>query len=81
MSGLGITYEGSIGEEIKFDASRSVGYEGEIVDYSWDFGDGTYAKGVNPTHTFIKPGKYTVILTVTDIKNSISSDTKSVLIR
>ena len=35
-----------------------------IVYYHWDFGDGTWANGVNPTHTYALPGSYKVCLTV-----------------
>ena len=38
----------------------------EIVDYSWDFGDGEITTDVNPTHTFTMDGTYNVVLTVTD---------------
>ncbi len=33
------------------------------VNWNWDFGDGTIALAQNPTHTFTKPGIYTVKLT------------------
>ncbi|OQD43094.1 hypothetical protein BUL40_08370 [Croceivirga radicis] len=38
----------------------------EIVDYLWDFGDGNSSTEVNPSHSFITAGEYTVVLTVTD---------------
>ncbi len=69
------------GEEVTFDASRSFGYEGEIIDYYWDFGDGANGTGFTTTHTYSDKGKYTVILTVTDIKNSKSSDNTYVWIQ
>jgi gliding motility-associated-like protein len=34
--------------------------------FLWDFGDGNTATELNPLHTFLEPGKYTVSLTVTD---------------
>lgn len=34
--------------------------------FSWDFGDGTTSTEEYPTHTYIKPGTYTVTLTVWD---------------
>lgn len=37
---------------------------GQNVTYAWDFGDGTTASGLNPSHTFRTPGTYTVTLTV-----------------
>ena len=32
--------------------------------YKWDFGDGAISYDVNPTHTYVKDGKYTVKLTI-----------------
>ena len=37
-----------------------------IVRYSWDFGDGGSANGVNATHRYTAVGQYSVILIVTD---------------
>jgi len=34
------------------------------LTYSWDFGDGVQADGVQASHTFQEPGEYTVVLTV-----------------
>jgi|Deesub1362A_J573_1020465.scaffolds.fasta_scaffold00385_8 PKD repeat protein len=50
--------------EVLFDASESYATEGEIVTYYWDFGDGTSSEGVQVWHTYTKPGRYTVMLTV-----------------
>jgi len=38
----------------------------------WDFGDGSASTDENPVHTYEKPGKYTVTLTVT---NDAGTDT------
>jgi hypothetical protein len=40
--------------------------DGNVVFYSWDFGDGGNSLGQNPTHTYECPGNYTVVLTVMD---------------
>jgi len=46
-------------------------------DYlSWDFGDGTTSGELNPTHTYINPGIYTVTLTATG-PGGISIETKN----
>ena len=38
---------------------------GSPASWYWDFGDGIYSKhAMNATHTFTRPGKYTVTLTV-----------------
>lgn len=40
--------------------------DGSIVDYSWNFGDGSVGTGVQASHVYAAPGTYTVALTVTD---------------
>lgn len=43
-----------------------------IVNYLWDFGDGTTSSLFEPTHTYEHPGVYTVTLTVTNSCNCSS---------
>lgn len=40
--------------------------DGQVVDYTWDFGDGTVKSGEVQTHTYQEAGTYRVRLTVTD---------------
>ena len=35
-----------------------------ILIYKWQFGDGYVSKDPNPVHTYMKPGNYTVTLTI-----------------
>lgn len=49
-----------------FDGSGSTDSDGTIDSYTWNFGDGQIGVGVNPTHTYIVAGTYSVTLTVTD---------------
>jgi PKD repeat protein len=54
---------------IQFDALNSHDWDGSIVSYAWDFGDGEKATGTNlfnPLHYYASAGTYTVTLTVTD---------------
>jgi PKD repeat protein len=60
-------------ETISFDASDSYDPDGTIVDYSWDFGDGTKGTAVSVQHAYSQDGTYTVTLTVTD--NDGATDT------
>ncbi len=49
-----------------FDASASTDLDGSIVNYSWDFGDGSTGTGMSANHTFVAEGTFVVTLTVTD---------------
>ncbi|TQV84953.1 PKD domain-containing protein [Aliikangiella coralliicola] len=49
-----------------FDGSGSSDSDGNIVSYSWNFGDNNTASGISPSHTFTSAGNYTVTLIVTD---------------
>ena len=68
-------------QEITFDGSGSYGLEGNIIDYYWDFGDGTNGTGVTINHAYSNIGKYTVFLTITDSKNTQGTDTTYVWIQ
>ena len=55
------------GEEVSF-VDKSYDSDGNIVSWSWDFGDGSTSNEAEPTHVFSSPGNYTVTLTVRDEK-------------
>lgn len=43
--------------------------------YTWEFGDGSpQAKGAEVTHTYTRPGSFTVLLTVTDDTGNSGTD-------
>ncbi len=44
----------------------STDFDGTIVSWNWDFGDGGTSTAQNPSHTYAESGAYTVILIVTD---------------
>jgi PKD repeat protein len=54
----------------------------EIIDFMWDFGDGSNPESgefLNThTHTFSEPGIYTITLTVTDL-NGASNSTSAIV--
>ena len=49
---------------------------GDIVSWSWDFGDGNTSNIQNPTHQYSSPGQYTVSLTMTNTVNT--QDTRTI---
>jgi large repetitive protein len=72
-----------VDQEILFDASGSRDPDGAIVDYTWDFGDGTTASGIYVRHRFRESGRFAVSLTVTDntdVHNNTASDSRMVTV-
>ena len=65
---------------VVFDGSASTDPDGEIVEYAWNFGDGTFpGQGFEATsiveHTYNSEGEYTAQLTVTDDDGETDFDT------
>ncbi|MCK5017889.1 MAG: PKD domain-containing protein, partial [Candidatus Peribacteraceae bacterium] len=52
--------------DLTFDGSASYDLSGAIVNYTWDFGDGTQGYDVIEVHDYAEYGLYLVTLTVTD---------------
>lgn len=55
-----------LGSVITFDAKSSGDSDGEVVAYSWSFGDGNQAEGVTIEHTYTATGTFHAELTVID---------------
>ncbi|MEM0057782.1 MAG: PKD domain-containing protein [Candidatus Bathyarchaeia archaeon] len=55
-----------VGQTVTFDASASKPNGGTIIDYTWNFGDGSVGYGKMVVHAYNSPGTYTVTLNVTD---------------
>ena len=51
----------SVQDPITFNSAITGDYETVV----WDFGDGTFSSEVSPTHTYVNPGSYVVVQTVT----------------
>ncbi|MDD1771635.1 MAG: PKD domain-containing protein [Methanomassiliicoccales archaeon] len=51
---------------VQFISTNSISYPDEIVEWLWDFDDGSTSTDQNPTHVFADDGTYDVVLTVTD---------------
>jgi len=67
--------EGDSPLEVTFDGSNSSSANGTITTFAWNFGDGQYGSGAKVTHTYLKAGKYTASLTVTDSKTGNNATT------
>jgi parallel beta-helix repeat protein len=74
IANAGGPYTGFINEKINFNGADSYDDDGHIVEYLWDFGDGTLGTGKSQKHTFSNPGNYSIKLTVTDNNGLISKD-------
>ncbi|MDI7278254.1 MAG: PKD domain-containing protein, partial [Anaerolineae bacterium] len=45
---------------------------GEVTSHLWQFGDGTTSTGANPVNVYVRPGVYTVTLTVASACGTVS---------
>jgi PKD repeat protein len=73
---------GVVNKTVIFDASASYSPLGfDIVNYTWNFGDGNITTVNTPTinHTYSSTGTYTVSLRVTDSEGTVSSEATKVL--
>jgi len=68
------------GVAINFNGTASNDPDGTIVNFSWNFGDGSTGTTLIATHSYSAPGTYTVELTVTDNSGTVSSSTSTVTV-
>ena len=54
--------------------------EGDISEYSWDFGDGSYSTEASPRHTYTVPGTYPAVLTVKGPDGESRTDASLILV-
>ncbi len=80
VADAGGPYSAEAGQTVTFDGSNSYDpdLDGSIVSYEWNFGDGSSGTGAAPMHSYTGAGTYNVILTVTDDKGAIDTDTTTV---
>ncbi|TKZ19199.1 PKD domain-containing protein [Shimia litoralis] len=73
----GTDQSGPVGQTFNFSAQDSYDVDGQILDYTWDMGDGAVLAGRDVSHRFESPGRHVVRLTVTDdsgVRNQSSND-------
>jgi hypothetical protein len=58
----------TVNTPVRFDGSETYLPGFNIGRYLWEFGDGTFGEGMEVTHTYLYPGKYTVMLGVEERK-------------
>jgi len=69
-----------IGEPITFDASSSSDFDGTIVNYTWDLGDGSVSYEKRFAHIYNEVGSYSVKLTVKDNDGGVATTTKIITV-
>lgn len=63
--------------EVSFNAQYSVACASPIAEYSWDFGDGASAQGMNTSHEY-GVGTFRPTLTITDNQGTSITSTKTI---
>src|SRR5207247_9640925 len=61
-----------------FDAETSMDPDGTIISYEWDFGDGFNGNGVVVGHAFVRSGRFSVVLTVVDNRQTANATTSEI---
>ena len=85
VASLDATY-GGLGQQIKvnsiafFDGGASSDPDGDVLEFEWDFGDGSTSSLLRPNHEYVDTGNYTVTLTVRDPSNETSTAQTWVLV-
>jgi PKD repeat protein len=84
VADFSVSGEFYVGYALTFNASRPWSYDpdGSIINYTWNFGDGTgtSVSDSSITHTYLKNDTYTVELTVTDNETTPLSTSKTRII-
>ena len=64
-----------------FDGGSSSDPDGDVLTFSWDFGDGNTGDGIRPNHFYESVGNFTVTLVVSDNGNLSSTSETWVLVQ
>ena len=68
------------GEYITYDGTSSMDMDGDIIEYFWDFGDGSNGTGSTGIHAYQEEGTYFVTLRVTDDRGASGTGTIMVIV-
>lgn len=68
-------------DKVLFSGAASSDTDGEVVHYSWDFGDGTQASGALVSHIYMHSGGYVAHLIVTDDSGASNSTAVNVSVQ
>lgn len=63
---------------VTFSSAGSTDPDGDPLAYAWSFGDGQGSSQPNPSHTYLSPGTYVAVLSVSDTSGAL--DTASVVV-
>jgi PKD repeat protein len=69
-----------VDDSVTFDASASYDPDGTIVEWGWEYGDGTGGGGEVIAHPFNSSGTYTTTLTVWDDDGAMDTATATVVV-
>jgi len=72
---LSVSDDGVLGVNVSGADSTSTTWN--VAIYEYDFGDGTTGSGITASHTYSKPGTYTITLKAEDLYGDSSSTTQS----
>jgi len=71
--------KGMVSLAVAVDGASSSDRDGTITGYRWNFGDGATATGVTAVHTYTKPGRFRIELTVTDSNGAVDNAAHAVV--
>ncbi len=79
---VAFAYPSSIneGDSVSFN-SLSFDFDGSIVSYQWNFGDGESGTGATLSHKYSNAGTYTVLLTVVDDGGLKDTDSIEIIVK
>ena len=67
-----------VGQIVDFSANSSYDTDGGIIEYAWDFGDGSTSHLSEMQHVYLEEGEKTVILELTD-NNQLKNETYALI--